>query len=940
MRKIALLSTVNRQPGPSASAAATLTRFSTGFLPGLLMICALMLLTALPAMAQSTATVTIFTDTNSVDGSGNPGLGAGTIDGSGNMDLRYALNQAIAAGGRWTIKFPSCSVTTPCAPIVLSNPLPPITALGLNLTIDGGEFGAVTIDGASQYRIFFIDDANVTLANLQIQNALAQGGAGGYGTWLGGGGGAGLGAGVFVNQSNATLSAQNTYFLNCQVVGGNGGSGDNSFIGGGSGGGGGMAFSGGNTDSLRYNGAGGGGILAVGNGGASFHGGNGGAGGGGGGGVDDQVPFEDTPPNDAGGFEYGDNPGGNQPGDSSNGANGGFGGGGGGAAAYISSNLLIYAADGGNGGFGGGGGGGSESGSSSANGVSNIGGFGGGNGGGTDDGIYGGGGGSAYGPSIFINTGSATIYNSGYLNDSGHTAATAGLGAGGAANGNANETAAFNNAGMLSGPLPSALPATHFSVSISPTTITLGTAATITVTALDSNGDPTIAYNGVAKLTVTDGNSQPIAISPTSLTFTNGQADSNAMTLNTVDWDITVTATDQYWSYITGTSSDITMTETLVLAPVSTTLPSGTVGVAYSQSFTASGGSGNYTYAVAGGTTLPAGLSLSSAGVLSGIPAVAGPASVTVVATDTTYTNQSGVHYTVSKQYSLLVNQGTPAVAVTLTNGVTPIFLDNAVTFTAAVTNVGNTPTGTAAFYDNGTALTACASQVLASGLATCTINTIANPLTVGSNVITASYSGDSNFVAVLNTASTSVTEFVADFSIGVSNSTDTVIPGNAATYTFTVSPVDPSTIYPAQINLSISGLPTGATYTYTPSDIAACGNSCATSVTLVIHTVLNNTTSERQPGDGVNPATGVAPYALALLLLPFAGRLRRAAKGMGRMLVILLMAGASLVAIACVSGCGSSVGFFGQQQATHTVTITATSGSLVHTSPVTLTVE
>ena len=761
MRKIALLSTVNRQPGPSASAAATLTRFSTGFLPGLLMICALMLLTALPAMAQSTATVTIFTDTNSVDGSGNPGLGAGTIDGSGNMDLRYALNQAIAAGGRWTIKFPSCSVTTPCAPIVLSNPLPPITAPGLNLTIDGGEFGAVTIDGASQYRIFFIDDANVTLANLQIQNALAQGGAGGYGTWLGGGGGAGLGAGVFVNQSNATLSAQNTYFLNCQVVGGNGGSGDNSFIGGGSGGGGGMAFSGGNTDSLRYNGAGGGGILAVGNGGASFHGGNGGAGGGGGGGVDDQVLFEDTPPNDAGGFEYGDNPGGNQPGDSSNGANGGFGGGGGGAAAYISSNLLIYAADGGNGGFGGGGGGGSESGSSSANGVSNIGGFGGGNGGGTDDGIYGGGGGSAYGPSIFINTGSATIYNSGYLNDSGHTAATAGLGAGGAANGNANETAAFNNAGMLSGPLPSALPATHFSVSISPTTITLGTAATITVTALDSNGDPTIAYNGVAKLTVTDGNSQPIAISPTSLTFTNGQADSNAMTLNTVDWDITVTATDQYWSYITGTSSDITMTETLVLAPVSTTLPSGTVGVAYSQSFTASGGSGNYTYAVAGGTTLPAGLSLSSAGVLSGIPAVAGPASVTVVATDTTYTNQSGVHYTVSKQYSLLVNQGTPAVAVTLTNGVTPIFLDNAVTFTAAVTNVGNTPTGTAAFYDNGTALTACASQVLASGLATCTINTIANPLTVGSNVITASYSGDSNFVAVLNTASTSVTEFL-----------------------------------------------------------------------------------------------------------------------------------------------------------------------------------
>jgi hypothetical protein len=111
--------------------------------------------------------------------------------------------------------------------------------------------------------------------------------------------------------------------------------------------------------------------------------------------------------------------------------------------------------------------------------------------------------------------------------------------------------------------------------------------------------------------------------------------------------------------------------------------------------------------------------------------------------------------------------------------------------------------------------------------------------------------------------------------------------------------------------------------------------------VTLTIHTTLSVPSQVVQNGiTGGTIATGVAPYALALLLLPFAGRLRRAAKGMGRMLVILLMAGASLVAIACVSGCGSSVGFFGQQQATHTVTITATSGSLVHTSPVTLTVE
>src|SRR5205814_1514696 len=48
----------------------------------------------------------------------------------------------------------------------------------------------------------------------------------------------------------------------------------------------------------------------------------------------------------------------------------------------------------------------------------------------------------------------------------------------------------------------------------------------------------------------------------------------------------------------------------------------------------ASGGTGSYTWSLASGT-LPTGLSLSSAGVLSGTPTVAGTSSFTVQATDT-----------------------------------------------------------------------------------------------------------------------------------------------------------------------------------------------------------------------------------------------------------------------------------------------------------------
>src|ERR1039457_5011044 len=64
-----------------------------------------------------------------------------------------------------------------------------------------------------------------------------------------------------------------------------------------------------------------------------------------------------------------------------------------------------------------------------------------------------------------------------------------------------------------------------------------------------------------------------------------------------------------------------------------TSLPAGTVGVAYSQALGASGGSPPYSWAVASGA-LPAGLSLSAGGTLSGTPGTAGSSSFTVRVTD------------------------------------------------------------------------------------------------------------------------------------------------------------------------------------------------------------------------------------------------------------------------------------------------------------------
>jgi hypothetical protein len=65
-------------------------------------------------------------------------------------------------------------------------------------------------------------------------------------------------------------------------------------------------------------------------------------------------------------------------------------------------------------------------------------------------------------------------------------------------------------------------------------------------------------------------------------------------------------------------------------------LPSGTVSLAYSQNLAATGGTAPYAWALTSGT-LPAGLTLSSDGVISGKPIVtSGPVRVTFQVTDST----------------------------------------------------------------------------------------------------------------------------------------------------------------------------------------------------------------------------------------------------------------------------------------------------------------
>lgn len=95
---------------------------------------------------------------------------------------------------------------------------------------------------------------------------------------------------------------------------------------------------------------------------------------------------------------------------------------------------------------------------------------------------------------------------------------------------------------------------------------------------------------------------------------------------------------------------------TITLSPGSP-LPGGTAGTAYSQTITASGGVGTYTFAVTAGA-LPAGIALSTGGALTGTPTVTGPFTFTVTATDA-----NGC--TGSQAYSLTI--ACPTISITPT---------------------------------------------------------------------------------------------------------------------------------------------------------------------------------------------------------------------------------------------------------------------------------
>jgi len=265
-----------------------------------------------------------------------------------------------------------------------------------------------------------------------------------------------------------------------------------------------------------------------------------------------------------------------------------------------------------------------------------------------------------------------------------------------------------------------------------------------------------------------------------------------------------------------------------------------------------------------------------------------------------------------------------PVVAV----GPTAPVSGQPVTLTATVPTTGTTvPTGTVTFYYNGNPIGT--GTLNASGVATLTTST----LPVGTGTITVGYSGDSHYASSLSspTPITVAAAPVLDFTLTLTSAqSQTVISGQAAPYTVRVAPT--SSVYPGVVTFTATGLPPGATVTFTPATVAA--NAGSTSVNLSVQTasIVGLNKLERN-------ATSIA---LGLLLLPVAGarRMRRSGRAAGRNIFMMLVLLAGAVVTTGLTGCGSHNGFFGHAPQTYNITITATSGNIQHSVNATLTVQ
>jgi arabinogalactan endo-1,4-beta-galactosidase len=269
-----------------------------------------------------------------------------------------------------------------------------------------------------------------------------------------------------------------------------------------------------------------------------------------------------------------------------------------------------------------------------------------------------------------------------------------------------------------------------------------------------------------------------------------------------------------------------------------------------------------------------------------------------------------------------------PTATTTVLSSPATSVIGISVTLSATVTGTAGTPTptGQVAFLDGSTTLGN--GTLSSSDVATFTTSSLA----VGSHNLTANYAGDANNAPSSSQIVTLTVTGSPDFSIALAPASATIAAGNSASSTVSITPVNG---FAAAATLSCSGLPSFASCTFSPASVSPNGGAVTSTVTVTTNVQTAGIQHEDRPsGAGGGIGSGSSLAILLLPLVAFHSKRRTSwCRVVGSMFVALLLLQGAL-------GCGGSSDSSTTPQGQYSVSITATSGALSHSTALTLAVK
>jgi len=315
-----------------------------------------------------------------------------------------------------------------------------------------------------------------------------------------------------------------------------------------------------------------------------------------------------------------------------------------------------------------------------------------------------------------------------------------------------------------------------------------------------------------------------------------------------------------------------------------------------------------------------------------------------------TYSGDPSFNASTSAAVPFTVTQAATGTAITSS----PTSVQSGATFSVSATvstaGFGTAPTGTVTFTAGGqtlpgtVTLTSLSPTVTSFSALQATL-TGASIATSGSLTITATYSGDANYIGSSGTAPITVTGGNAKFAVSANPTSITIAtPGQPGMTTATVA----ANGFTGTVTLTCSVSPTNGTdpptCSMSPASVTLASGTATAPSTLAVATTAASAiyrpgNGPIAPGSYLRAKTAAAVLACALLLVfAIPAKKRRLSMVLGLMVCAVALCGEGCGGGG--SGGGFSTGNPGTAVGTYTVTITATSGGTTAATAVSLTVN